>query len=206
MGHNVQSQVGVSLSDVYDVKGGQSPIERLFTNEVPAVHEMGKTIFSERLQGGIRRRTTGAIGQSVLIDEVLDDLARTPFRLEGLLVMTNDSARIGSLAVMIRDDAAANAREMPIWVWDGTNVDVVRFEDAGNLQTFELLTPVPAHSMRPLLMIGVDQPGGPNVSQIAMRGTTSAFGAGTVFATLLLRTNAADQGGISSYGLPIPSW
>jgi len=206
VGHNVQAQAGVSLSDIYDVRGGQAPIERILTTEVPAVHEMGGTIFSERISGEIRRRTTGDLAQNISIGEVINDLPAGPFMIHGVQVLTDNAARLTRVAVTVRDPLPVGGeREFPIWVWDGSNSIDVRIVDNGAATAIiPLLQPQPAFNTLPQLALGSDQPQA--IPEIAMRGTTSGFGAGTVEIILLVRISFAAIGGISSQGLPIPSW
>jgi len=206
MGHNVQSKAGETLTDVYDVRGGQAPIERIITAEVQATHDMAGTIFSERASGNIRRRTTGDLLQSIVISEVLDDFPLGNFMVHGIQVITDDASRLASVVVSARTTfPVGGEREFPIWVWDGTNSIDVRIVDNGSASAIlALLQPEPAMNTLPALFLGNDQPQA--VAAIAMRGLTTSFGAGTVETILLVRTSFADIGGISSRGLPIPSW
>jgi len=203
MGHNVQSQAGVSLSDVYDVVGGQAPIERLLTTEVPAVHDMASTIFSERLSGGVRRRETGDLGQSTFWDEIINDFGEGITRIMGVAVLVDGLTRTENVSVSVSDPIAG--REVPIFTWDN-NFDLfreIRVEDAGVIRNIRLLIPNPPTPSLSLL-IGTDQPG--STPDIAFRGLTSAFGAGTVEHILVIYTASTAIGGITGYGLPIPGW
>lgn len=207
MGHNVQSQVGISLSDVYDVRGGQAPIERLLTTEVPVVHEMGSTIFAERFQQTIRRRSTGDIAQSTAIGDVITDLPAGPWMLHGLTVLSDASARLSNLAILARDPRAA--REEILWVWNsvvGTFISNIRIQEEGaGISQLEVLIPgVGSGPFLPRLMSSSQSR--QFVSEIAIRGLTTAFGAGTVETILLLHISLTHQGDISNHGLPIPSW
>lgn len=205
MGHNVQSQAGVSLSDVYDVKGGQAPIERILTQEVPVVHEMGATIQSERFSSTIRRRVSGDIVQSTAFDEIIDDLPGGVSRILGVSVFADVAARSDRVAVLLRDPIAG--REIPIWIWNATTgiFQNVRFIDAGGaVGSLPFLYPVEPNPSIPSILVSSDQP--QRVPDIAFRGQTTAFGAGTVEHTLLIHIAFAAIGGISSRGLPVPSW
>lgn len=205
MGHNVQSQAGVSIADVYDVKGSQAPIERVLTTEVAAVHEMGQTIFSERSSGVIRRMSEEA-AQNINLGVEISDLPGGAFMLHGVQVLTDDVSRLTRVAVYARTRLPAGGeRDFPIWVWDGVNSITVRIIDNGaSSANIPLLQPEPAFNTLPQLMLGSDQPQA--IDTITMRGTTSGFGAGTVEVIVLMRISFAAIGGISALGLPVPSW
>ena len=205
MGHNVQSQAGVSLSDVYDVKGGQSPIERLFTTEVPAMHEMGGTIQSERFSSFIRRSATGALAQNTNFDVVLNDLPAGVSRILGLAVITDVAGRAAFVQVSVRDPVAGGGREVPIFAYDEDVDDAhdIRIDLEGTPTNTLILVP---HFRMPTLsmVIGPDQP--QSTPDVAFRGRTGGFGAGTVEFILLLHLAFSAIGGVSSRGLPVPSW
>jgi len=204
VGHNVQSQAGVSLSDVYDVRGGQAPIERLITAEVPAVHEMAATIQSERFSQFIRRDSF-AIAQSSNFGLLITGLPAGVSRVLGINVFTDDATRLSHVTSSIQDTGGgATARGMPFWQWDQTNSQTARFLDEGANVNATVLVPTTALQYFPSLITGPDQP--QSVPDIALRGATNAFGAGTVTVTFTVLIAFAAVGGISSRGLPIPSW
>lgn len=205
MGHNVQSQAGVSLSDVYDIKGGQAPIERLITTEVPVVHEMGGTIQSERFSATVRRRTTGALAQNISWDEVIDDLPAGVSRILGVTVLISIASRSNLISVNVRD--VEGQREVPIFVWDMTtdaSKDIRIQDDGAAVGNIRIAIPNEAYPRDLSMLVGSDQP--QSTQAIAFRGLTSGFGAGTVEHILLIHLAFAAIGGISSQGLPIPSW
>ena len=205
MGHNVQSQAGVSLSDVYDVKGGQAPIERILTSDVSAVHEMGATIQSERFSATVRRRTTGDLAQATAWQEILTDLPAGITRILGVTVFSDVASRSTLASVAVRDPVSE--REIPIFMWD-VSTDIqkrIRLQDNGaavaEVRVLQQIEPTPT----PLsFIVGTDQP--QSMPDIVFRGNTSSFGAGTVEHVMLLHVALAAIGGISSRGLPIPSW
>lgn len=203
----ILGQSGRSISDAYDVDGSIVGIERLEAREVTLVHEMGATIFSERASGFIRRAATGDILQSVNWDIVISDLPAGISRILGLAVISDASTRISFCTVSVRDPASGAERELPIFIWD-TNEDVitVRIEENGAAAAnFGMLVSAPSVGVNmPSMLIGSGQP--QRVGEIAFRGATTAFGAGTVFARLLLYVAFSQVGGLSSRGLPIPSW
>lgn len=200
----VFAKSGYSLADVYDVKGTVVGIDELLTTEVQAVHEMGGTIFSERMSAQVFRAVSGDVLQSTAYECLMDDTLLPPFpcRLHGVTVLTDTTTRLTNAAVMVRDEV--RGREMPIWVWDQTNEVTVRMVD-GTLQNLLALTPISAFYQLPTMLTGTSQM--PGVAQLVCRGTTSAFGAGDVEVTLLAHISfAADIDGLNSRGLPVPSW
>ena len=204
MAHKVQAQAGGSLSDIYDVKGGQAPIDRLITGEVQLVHEMGATIQSERFSSTIRRRSAGALGQNVNWDDEISDLPAGVSRILGITVLTN-AARISVATVSLRDPGSG--RERVLFAFQtgvGTSAIIgVRIQE-NNAAVANTSMLVPGYPPELSMLIGADQP--QQVPDIAFRGTTTGFGAGTVTPILLIHLAFAAIGGISSRGLSIPSW
>jgi len=200
----ILSQSGISLADAYEISGSIAGVEELDPHDVKTVHEMGGTMFSERFSAAIRRRSSGAIAQSIAIDQVIDDLPSTPSRIVGVQVFTAGvAARLDHLAVLVRTELAE--REIPIWIYDGTNSRPVRLQDDGAaLQTVSLFQPVGENLLLPNMLTGTAQP--QTVTEIAIRGLTTAFGAGTLEVITIIHILFSQIAGISSTGLPIPSW
>lgn len=200
----IQSRVGVSLSSLYDVRGSIAGLEELRQTEVAVVHEIGATAFSERLGATIRRRAA-TFAQSATVGEVLDDLPATPYMIHSVQVMEDVGNRVGRLCVVARDPIGG--REVPLWVWDETSVREMRIVDDGGAAGVErFLVPDANFVNYPVLMVGDGQPHTQIVNEIAMRGSTTAFGAGNVVLTLLVRISFAALGDLNSYGIPIPGW
>lgn len=200
----VLSQSGISLADTYDVEGSIAGIDRLLSEEVLLFHEMGGTLFSERFSTTVRRRSTGAIAQNITIGQIVSDLPSPYYRIFGFTVFNanNDSAaRLTQLSIYGRD-ALAN-RETVLWRWNGAVVDET-FNVEGAVSTVEILVPDVAFTVAPQLMAGITQP--QSVSAIVIRGLTAGFGAGTVEIVTLMHIGFVAIGGLSSEGLPIPSW
>lgn len=201
----VLSQSGISLADSYDVEGSIAGVEELLTRDIILVHEMGSTLFSERASGEIRRVSTGAVAQSTSINVVLTDLPANLTRILGVQVINSVGTSIARIAqgltVSVRDPIVG--QEMPIWIWDLTVADC-RIMDADVVASFELLRSEPVLTYLPSMLYGPDQP--QHVGEVAFRGSTLAFGAGTVELVLLIYISYAQVAGISSYGLPIPAW
>lgn len=197
----VLSQAGSSLADVYDVVGSIAGIDQLITEEVQLTHDMATTIFSERMSSAILSTTTGTISQSTAFDIEIPALPATPFRVHGVQVMnsgTTTVARLANLMIAMRDQQ--NTNDMLIWVWDG-NVSAQRIE--ANVRELlgraaNLASPLPTMGM------GGDQPR--TVPTMFIRGDTTAFGAGTLNLTVNTHISFSQLEGVSSVGLPIPSW
>ncbi len=202
----VLSRSGVSLADTYDVEGSIAGIDNLETEDVQLVHEMGGTIVSERFSATIRRRSTGAIAQNITIAEVLTDLPPNMSRITGVTVINaalTSVARLTQLGVFLRDPLAG--RESLIWAWNGAVSNHVVVDDGGAAAVHEILNTEPALTLGfPTMAVGSDQR--QSVGEIAMRGTTAGFGAGTIELVLLIHILFYRLGGISSFGLPMPSW
>lgn len=205
MSEKILSQAGISLADVYDVEGSKIDIERLDEHDVKLVHEMGSTVFSERLGSIIALRSTIALAQDLNWDIELTDLAVTPNRIMSLAIIAVTD-RVLTTSVAVRDPIAG--REVPFYAWD-TAVDgtqVIRFQnDGAAVAGAFLLRPSAGSFQMPQMTIGTLQKPF-NVPTIMWRGTTSSFGAGTVIVTLVFQIGFAHRAGVSSFGLPVPSW
>lgn len=201
----ILSQAGTSLADTYNVEGSIAGIEQLETRELPIVHEMGGTVFSERLSSSIRHASSGAINQSTNWNVILTDLPVTPFRILGVTVFISTTARVTIASVAVRHPG--DDREIPIWIWDAArDVEVrARFTDTGAaVATTQFLRPLELMEAIPHMGLGTEQP--QPASEIAFRGQTAGFGAGTVTATMIMHVQFSQVAGLSSRGLPIPSW
>lgn len=200
----VLSQSGMSLADVYDVQGSIAGIEQLESREVSLVHEMGGTIFSERISGAIRRMATAAINQDTNYEVVLSDLPNHPWRVLSVFAMESTSGRVSTCQISLFDADAI--REVPLMVWAAANDlrSAIRIRDGG--ATGDQTALVPATGWQtPNLGIGVPQR--ETVNQLAMRGRTAGFGAGTVTVVgLVYIAHTHIGGGLSSRGLPLPGW
>ena len=153
----ILSQSGDSLADAYDIEGSIAGIDNLLSEEVNLVHEMGATIFSERLSSRILSISAGAISQSSSLD--INFSVNEMSRLLGIQVLTSAAARLSIVQVSITSPPAVDNSDMPIFVWDGggDSFRTARLLINGSFQTLELLLPgnVP---LLPNLLIGPNSP------------------------------------------------
>jgi len=200
----IQGDSGQSLADTYDVVGSSAPIETLVSHDVNLVHEMGDTIFSERFSGVVRRAVSGALLQTVAFDVIVDNIAEFPARIHSIAVLTDVAARVLKAQVSILDERAE--RELPIWAWEsaaGVELPIRIIDNGAAVANMFLLMPS-LNLQIPSILSGSESPR--PVNAIAFRGLTETFGAGNVNLTLLFHLSFTGQGGVSSRGLPIPSW
>lgn len=199
----VLAQAGTSLADVYDIEGSIAGVDQLISEEVHLQHEMGGAIFSERFNGHIQRLATGALVQNTDFDVISTELPDAVGRILGITVVAAPIARTGRAMVAIRDPGPG--RELPLFVWDIANdvesqISIVEDGGASGLQAALISNPL----MIPNFSFGAEQPDVMN--ELAFRGRTTAFGAGTVSLVALVYIGFGAIAGISSHGLPIPSW
>lgn len=203
----ILGQAGSSLADTYDVEGSIAALDELTSQEVHLVHEMGVTIFSERLSSRIVRVTSGLVAQNLNFAAVITGFPATAVRLLGLTVL-GTVAELTRAAVMVRFDGSLGSagveQEAPIWVWDEGAAQTVNFIMAGTLANQSIMTPLDLLTWMPNLITGPNQP--EVVSQLVLRGLTAGFGAGTTEVTLLAHVMFAGAGGLNSEGVPIPGW
>ena len=200
----ILSKSGDSLADVYDVEGSIAGIDELNSKEVVLVHEMGATVFSERVGGQVFRSTAGVLLQNVAWDVLITTLQPNVTRILGVVVIVDTPDRIDRCTVSIRDPVLG--QEIPIFMFDDGLVPIstdIRIEDggggaSGSAALNSMFPPMPS------MAFGANQP--IKVPDIAFRGTTTAFGAGNVTPTLLIYLVHSELGGVSSRGLPLPSW
>jgi len=205
----ILSQAGTSLADLYDVEGSVAGIDQLETRDLPIVHDMSGTLFSERCSGFVRRMVTGDILQNVTWDIVLDDLPAGLVRVLGFIVMSDTIARTTLAQLSMRDPGTG--REVPFFQWHSTNdlESIIRIvENGAAVGNQNMLINVSEPPKIPNLLISAGQP--QRVQEIAFRGIASAFGAGTVEITALVYLAFSAIGGVpgntTSRGIPIPGW
>ena len=199
----ILSQSGNSLADTYDVVGSVAGIDELETRELPIMHEMGGTLFSERFQTSIVNIETGDIAQNTNFGVTLGPLPLAITRLLGIQVVSDDQSRVLHCAVVARDPIAN--MEVPLWVFNVGVSDPARFIQNNRASTtFDLLRGVDVQL--PTFVGGRGQSHPNMVDEMLLRGTTTGFGAGTVFVRAVLYLAFPFVEGISSRGIPVPSW
>ena len=202
----ILAQAGSSLADIYDVQGSVIGLEELDASHVKAVHDLGGTIFSERLRGLIIRMDSTAIAQNIDFEVIAGGLPNNIQRVLNIAIVARETTRILNCSLALQ--TAAGTREFIIQSWDSTP-DVehrVRFFD-GVLGDHFLL--VPGFNQLPTIIAPHSDEN--DMLSLVFRGTASAFGAGTVTVkawVYLLRPGPGTPtpGTPSSHGLPIPSW
>jgi len=207
----VLGNAGKTLADIYDVDGSIVDIEELDSASVKTVHEMGGTIFAERIEGHILTASTGDIAQTLGFKATISGLAKVPtMRLLGIFVTVDVTSRLLTCSVSIRGQAQAGglAQEFPIWVWDpstdGSTETVVRHFLDDTVVNSIALRALPEFTFLPNMLIGFPQP--VRANSIAVNGITATFGAGTVDITLMAYMIFPAAPALEGGGLPIPSW
>lgn len=198
---------GKSLADVYDVDGSVVPIENINGEDIHLVHEMGGTIMSERLAGEHFRLGTGPHLQNVTFNATMAGTDLAPLsRILAIQVMALQiqAGRTDRLAVMLQD--AVSGREIPLWIWDATTDPEVElnWSDSGAAVAANISFQPVSHIFVPSMLVGAghQQP----LHNIILRGVTGAFGAGNITYFLMVHMLFPHLKGISSLGLPVPSW
>lgn len=202
-----ESQAGTSLARSYSVKGGIVGIDQLDTTEVNVVHELGATMFSERLKTFIIELEDAAL-QSATFSTNSPNLPDGPLRILGATVLTDGAAEVESLVLSIRNTDVGG--EIPFFNWNSTN-DVegpisVSLQGAATA-VFTCLRTIDIQTPNLVTRIGAAN----TMPRLQLRGTTLAFGAGTNTVTALIYVCRANPlvpvpGDPSSHGLPLPGW
>lgn len=205
----ILSQSGTSLADIYNVEGSIAGVEQLLSGEVSVVHEMGQLIASERMGGQLLRVAIAGIVASADFAAVLTGINTGVSRFHGVTIITDNASRLERVNVNVRTQPGGRptqtVQEHVVWAFDGTNSENIEIVDDGGVQiTIAALRGTQEFNNLPCLLTGADQP--QLVSEIAIRGTATAFGAGTVDVILIAHVSFGQAEGLGSRGLPIPSW
>lgn len=206
----VLSQSGMSLADLWDVEGSIAGVEELTSREVGLTHEMGATLFSERIFGSINRLTSGALLQNISFDVTLFPNISGVHRISQVLLFADVAGRTDRAQISI--NLPVSLRDMPLAVWDvndgGSLSANIRFADGGAAGNQVAL--IPSLVQTPALVFGPEQPNADAVGpgEFVLRGLTSGFGAGTVTISAFIYSSRTDidLAGATSFGLPVPSW
>ena len=200
----ILSKSGDSLADNYDVAGSVAGIDQLNSEDVNLVHEMGGQLVSERMGARVLVIPSGLIAQSTaFITNFFTGNGIT--RILAIQVVTNGIGGLANLAVSVTTPVGVTSTDVPLFGWDSTGGLAVAIQVLINntLATLSMLTPEAAIQV-PQIMMGQNQ--AEPVSTLTMRGLTNAFGGGTIETTALIYTASPNVGGLSSRGLPMPSW
>lgn len=211
----ILAKVGESLADSYDVIGSIAGTEELLSREVSLLHELGGTMFSERLTSHITRISSGSLAQNASFDIVSSPFADCPNRISLVQFIANAASKFKFCSLMIDDPNGS--LEIPVDVWCGAGATTsgsgdseaaIRFDDDGaGASAMSWLRPTLAFEPVVIARMG----GITGIPTLIFRGTAAAFGGGTaellcyvhhMRPTLLNPT----PGSASSHGLPLPSW
>jgi len=203
----ILSQAGSSMAQGYDVDGGIVGVDELDSAAVHLAEDFGARVFSERLQSFLIRMTSGAINQSIDFDILAAGIPDSVNRILGIFVFETNT-RIDNVQVGWNEQE--DDQDMPLFVWNTATDSTrsVRYEDLGTVAAVDLM--VPAY---PMLTPTIITRTGANrvIPQLVMRGSSTAFGAGTVVCNALVHLCRANPGSPapgepSSHGLPLPGW
>ncbi len=212
-----QAAGGSSLAQIYDTVGTvlQSSAE-IRGDEITLNHEMGQLLFAEGFRATVRRIEAVNIAQNSSFNAVLENLPGTPFRLNNFVVFSDDvtaAADLDHCTLSLRD--LEQTREVPVFQWetaDGIAVSRFNADAALGIGNFTILS-LNARSIQTMATINqgrISDPSGQvGISELALRGRTGAFGAGTrnIKCNIALIFSLSPTGGsIRSRGLALPSW
>jgi len=205
----ILGKVGVSLADQYDVEGSEAGVERLDSDDAKVVHDLTQTIFSERMVGRILQIVTPATAQNTNFNvtigpaDVSPTIPRGISRILGCFLFSDVNGAIDDAQISLRD--SNTDLDMPIFVFDeGLDKAFLVRIDSGLDTVFTYRPAVILPSGAKSFLIGAGQGAGPN--SMALRGSTSGFGAGNVVITARIYIAFAEIQGLSSYGVCVPSW
>lgn len=199
----ILTKSGDSLADLYEIEGSIAGIEELDSRELHLVHELGQTVFSERLGGTIRSGATGDLAQNTAFDVLFATAFPGIWRIVNIVVLADVTSRLSHAQVSVQN--ADSSREVPLFLWDsaqGVEVTARMVVAGAGAADFQVLVGSPLQ----LPSLGVGPGQRDRMPTLAFRGLTSGFGAGTVELTALIYVAFTHTGGLSSRGLPVPSW
>jgi len=202
------SDAGSSIAESYDVEGSSIAIENIDARDIGLVHEMGGTIFSERVHGAIQLFQTAALLQTVTFD--VEVLIPRISRILNWGVIIDTAGRCLNAQMSVGDVEATLPVELPFFTWDSVidSERTIRHQAGGGRTNVTWLAPsTPPNTPSALLTFGVDQPDDLTAThRISLRGTTATFGAGTIVVTGMIYHALSAVVRPSSRGMPLPSW
>lgn len=217
MPRKILGKSGESLGASYDVEGSQVAIKTLKDEEgVSLVHEMGGVQFSERLFMRILNWNTGALSASSSFY-----VRSTSAGWAASLPAPAASVRIYSVQAMVETSDGFNGsvtrcsilahdedndNDCPIWVYNGTAEVQLNMHLAGSAVTAWDVGTRQSNigQMSPVMLQGGSRVG--QIDELVLSGTMAAFGAGTRTVHAVVLIGSTDPEGLSSVGVPIPSW
>jgi len=195
---------GTSLADVYEVDGSIVDIDNLLSRDVNLVHDLGATMWAERVSQRLVQFTVAGVLQSADFGEVIFALPNTPARILAMTVFVDTASRLVRCAVSLRNNTLSASVEQPIWAWDEATEFTIRMAiGAGGVDLLTLLSKQEVDRI-PLTRLGEDSP--ESMESLVVRGTTTGFGAGTLDITVNTLIEFAGLSGVSSHGVPLPGW
>lgn len=212
----IQGSIGHSLARIYDTVATKLNLKRIYGEDVGLTHDMGWVAFSEAFRLGIRTVAASNVAQSTAFGTVTTDLPEGPFRIMGIQVICETTTTVSNVTVSAR--RSDGAIEFPLFIWDATSdIEVTsRFNPGPGTGDNILLMPTESAQVADLPVTLLQQsPGAPRIraanviDDLSIRGTTTAFGAGSVdvtaivFLALLAGPNSEVSG---PQGIPFPSW
>lgn len=212
-----QSDVGSSLPLLYDTVGQRtSGNSDLNDRDIALVHELGAQALAERVRSRFVLLQSGAINQStafvaVMANATIAALGRMA-RLINVVLFVDTAARVDNATVNVeRND---NTLGVPLYSWNTTQGTTRTVRLDGVTGNRNVLVPdaagaamirVPYTYVRvtaaPVNAIDTD------AEEIVLRGTTTAFGVGTVEVAALLHFLVFDTASLPGVpAIPLPSW
>lgn len=202
-----QNDVGRSIAKLYDSPEQLRAGAELTDREIVLTHDMGQQVFAERHRV-VHRQATFAVAQSTAFDQLIDGLPEQ-FQVLGVQVTVDTNGAIANLAVHAENEGHTLSNALFYWESAGGSSTVIRVAPGGD--TNVLLPSAVCAALFPNrnLVLSRNTREATGGIALAVRGTTTAFGAGnvTITARLLLaffnRQNSTMPLGAVA---PFPSW
>ena len=145
---------------------------------------------------------------NLTFDITSPSISNTFTRILAINVLANVAGRTSRVQVSTHD--VDGDRDTPLFIWDtndGISVEAnIRIVEDGAAATL-MQALIPSYTQLPNVSMGVDQPSQQVGDNFVFRGDTTGFGAGTVqLVALVYLAFPVERSGLSSRGLPLPSW
>lgn len=202
----IQGRAGHSMAACYDLRGSIAGLEEMDLATTVPVLEIDGRVFAERLQGAIRRLEIADIVASEVFNAEISNFPEGHWKLHGIQVITGSgeaASNINNLTVNLVSNDGLN--EIPIWVWDDGKAQINRISIAGAAAgNADFLDPHLGYTLPPIIISNAPARGA--MDSIFVRGIAQAFGAGEFDINVFFYLSHVHVTGISSFGLPVPSW